>query len=60
MIIAGKEHYVIHYNVIENGVNIVQSYYAYKIEDKVATIIISCVGGKEEVNDKLVSLYKEK
>lgn len=60
MTIAGKEHYVIHYNVIANGVNIVQSYYAYKIEDKVETIIISCVGGKAEANDKLVSLYKEK
>ena len=60
MTIAGKEHYVIYYNVVENGINIVQSYYAYKIEDKVETIIISCVGGKEEVNDKLVSLYKEK
>lgn len=60
MTIAGKEHYVIYYNVVANGLNIVQSYYAYKIEDKVEIIIISCVGGKEEVNDKLVSLYKEK
>ena len=60
MNIAGKEHYVVHYDAEANGIKIAQSFYARKIDEKVETIIITYIGGKANDNDNIVRLFKEK
>ena len=58
-VIAGKEHYALHYIGNANGVTLGQSYYGCQIGDKISTIIITFVNGNAANNDKYANLFIE-